>query len=184
MKFVHNDDRENYFKRVACKSLCYKYNSISPNMVGLRIELLKKILGETKSIFLIEQPFMCDYGSNIKIGENFYANHNLMILDVDKVVFGDNVLVGPNCSFFTSVHPIEADLRIKGFGSSKPITVGDNVWICGNVTVLPGVNIGENSIIGAGSIVCKDIPANVIAVGNPCKVIRNLWIYFFITVNV
>lgn len=117
---------------------------------------------------------MCDYGSNIKIGENFYANHNLMILDVDKVVFGDNVLVGPNCSFFTSVHPIEADLRIKGFGSSKPITVGDNVWICGSVTVLPGVNIGENSIIGAGSIVCKDIPANVLAVGNPCKVIKNL----------
>lgn len=168
------DDKSLFFKRVACKALCYKYNSISPNMVGLRIELLRKILGKTKSLFLIEQPFMCDYGCNISVGENFYANHNLLILDSGKVIFGDDVLVGPNCSFYTTSHPLEPELRKFGLEESKSIVIGNNVWIGGNVTVLPGVKIGENSVIGASSVVSKDIPSNVLAVGNPCKIIKDL----------
>lgn len=172
--FTSNQDMSLYYKRIRCKALCHKYNTLSPNMVGARLEILKRILGKTKSIFLIEQPFMCDYGFNIKIGENFYANHNLIILDEAEVTFGDNVLVGPNCSFYTPSHPFDFKLRKKGLESSKPISVGDNVWFCGNVTVLPGVSIGENSVIGAGSIVCRDIPSNVLAFGNPCKVIKEL----------
>lgn len=174
MEYYKSDDKKLFYKRVACKSLCYKYNSISPNMLGVRQELIKKILGKTKSLYLIEQPFMCDYGYNIEIGENFYSNHNLLILDTSKVVFGDNVLIGPNCSFFTSIHPLEPELRIQGYEAASPVTVGNNVWICGNVTVLPGVSIGENSVIGAGSVVVKDIPANVLALGNPCKILRRL----------
>ncbi len=166
------DDKKLYYERIRCKSLCYKYNSISPDMVGTRLELLRNILGSTRSVYLIEQPFMCDYGYNIKIGENFYANHNLLILDDSEVNFGDNVLVGPNCSFYTTIHPVDPKLRQDGNNTSKPVIVGDNVWICGNVTVLPGVTIGDNSIIGAGSLVCKDIPPNAVAAGNPAKVIK------------
>ena len=114
---------------------------------------------------------MCDYGYNIEIGENFYSNHNLIILDEDNVTFGDNVLVGPNCAFYTSTHPFSAEKRKNGIKMSKPINIGNNVWISGNVTVLPGVSIGDNSVIGAGSIVSKDIPSNVLAFGIPCRVI-------------
>ena len=124
--------------------------------------------------FIIEQPFMCDYGYNIEIGENFYANHNLIILDGNKVKFGSNVFIAPNCSFYTAGHPLEVEKRNEGLEYAKAIEVGDNVWIGGNVVVLPGVKIGSNTIIGAGSIVTKDIPSNVVAVGNPCKVIKKL----------
>ena len=117
---------------------------------------------------------MCDYGYNIEIGENFYSNHNLIILDENIVTFGDNVLVGPNCAFYTSTHPFSAEIRNSGKKMSKPISIGNNVWICGNVTVLPGVSIGDNSIIGAGSVVSKDIPSNVLALGIPCKVIKKV----------
>ena len=168
------DDKALYFKRIECKSLCHKHNSISPDMVGLRQELIKKILGKTKSIFFIEQPFMCDYGCNIEIGENFYSNHNLLILDSDKVIFGDNVLIGPNCSFFTTVHPLNPHMRAKGMETSKPVSIGNNVWICGNVTVLPGVVIGDNSVISAGSVVTRDVPPNALAMGVPCKVLKYL----------
>ena len=108
------------------------------------------------------------------MGENFYANHNLTILDAAKVIFGDNVFIGPNCGFYTSGHPIDFKTRNQGIEYAKPITVGNNVWIGGDVTVLSGVSIGDNSIIGAGSIVTKDIPSNVVAVGNPCKIIKNI----------
>ncbi len=168
------DSMKLFYERTKCKALCHKYNSISPEMIGIRLELLRNILSKTKSVFLFEQPFMCDYGYNIEIGENFYSNHNLIILDADKVVFGDNVLVGPNCAIYTSTHPFNADLREKGVLYTKPVLVGNNVWICGNVTILPGVKIGDNSVIGAGSVVSKDVPANVIAAGTPCKVLKYL----------
>lgn len=168
------NEKKLFYERVKCKSLCHKYNSISPEMLGIRQDLIKTILGKTKSLFLIEQPFMCDYGYNIHIGENFYSNHNLLILDAARVTFGDNVLVGPNCSFFTSIHPLNAELRNKGAEKSKPVNIGNNVWICGNVTVLPGVNIGDNSVIEAGSVVVKNIPPNVLAMGIPCRVIKTL----------
>lgn len=117
---------------------------------------------------------MCDYGYNIHFGRNFYTNHNLVILDTATVKFGDNVFIGPNCGFYTAGHPVDVKQRNSGLEYAKPITVGNNVWFGGNVIVLPGVTIGDNTIIGAGSVVTKDIPANVIAVGNPCKVIKSI----------
>ena len=169
-----DDEKKRFYERIRCKALCHKYNSVSPEMIGIRLDLLKSILGKTKSIFLLEQPFMCDYGYNIEIGENFYSNHNLIILDENIVTFGDNVLVGANCAFYTSTHPFSAEIRNSGKKMSKPISIGNNVWICGNVTVLPGVSIGDNSIIGAGSVVSKDIPSNVLALGIPCRVIKKV----------
>ena len=118
---------------------------------------------------MITAPFYCDYGFNVSIGKNFYTNHNVTILDCAKVTFGDNVFIAPNCVFSTAGHAIDSEQRI-----ALPITVGDNVWIGTNVSVLPGVTIGSNTIIGAGSVVNKDIPDGVIAAGNPCKVIRKI----------
>lgn len=127
-----------------------------------------------KENYWIEQPFWCDYGYNIEIGENFYSNHNLTILDGNKVKFGDNVFIGPNCSFYTAGHPLDTQRRNQGLEYAKPIIIGNNVWLGGNVCVLPGVTIGDNVVIGAGSVVTKDIPSNVVAAGNPCKIIKNL----------
>jgi len=161
-------DRQN------CKELCFKYNKISPKKISARQKLIEKIVGKTKKNFLIEQPFVCDYGYNIEIGENFYSNHNLVILDPAKVSFGDNVFIGPNCAFYTPLHPLNFKERNKGFEYAAEIKVGSNVWIGGNVVVLPGVTIGDNAVIGAGSVVTKSIPDNVIAYGNPCRVVRKI----------
>lgn len=169
-----NFDKELIKERYEVKDKCFEYNNIKPSDVNKRTKLLKEILGKTKESFLIEQPFMCDYGYNIEIGENFYANHNLMILDGNKVEFGDNVFIAPNCGFYTAGHPLDYKRRNKGLEYAKPIKVGNNVWIGGNVVVLPGVTIGDNSVIGAGSVVTKDIPSNVVAVGNPAKVIKEI----------
>ena len=139
-----------------------------------RNNLIKKIFGKTEKSFYVEQPFYCDYGYNIVLGNNFYSNVNLTILDAGKVVFGNDVFVGPNCSFYTSTHPLEYKLRNQGLESAKKITIGNNVWIGGRVTVLPGVTIGNNVVIGAGSIVTKDIPDNSLAYGNPCRVHKTL----------
>ena len=133
---------------------------------------MKEILGKTKGQFLIEPNFFCDYGYNISLGNNFYANHNLVILDCAPVEFGDNVFIGPNCGFYTAEHPIDAETRNKGLEFARPIKIGNNVWFGGNVTVLGGVTIGDNAVIGAGSVVTKDIPANVVAVGNPCRILK------------
>ncbi len=161
-------------ERKKAKDLCYKYNNLKPSQEKERKKVLKKLLGNTKENFLIEQPFICDYGYNIEIGENFYSNHNLIILDGNKVKFGDNVFIAPNCSFYTAGHPLDVETRNRGLEYAKPIEVGNNVWIGGNVVVLPGVKIGDNVVIGAGSVVTKNIPSNVLAVGNPCKVIREI----------
>lgn len=169
-----NYDKELIQERQKAKELCYDYNNLRPSKVEERKAILKKLLGKTKENFWIEQPFVCDYGYNIEVGENFYANHNLIILDGNKVKFGDNVFIAPNCSFYTAGHPLDAETRNKGLEYAKPIEVGNNVWIGGNVVVLPGVKIGDNAVIGAGSIVNKDIPANTVAVGNPCKVIKEI----------
>lgn len=172
MMYDANYDDELLLERTACKELCYDYNNLRPSQRAEQDELIRKILGKTKSSFVITAPFWCDYGYNIEIGEDFYSNHGLVILDTAKVTFGDNVFIAPNCGFYAAGHPIDADRRNKGLEYAYPITVGDNVWIGGGVQVMPGVTIGSNVVIGSGSVVTKDIPDNVVAVGNPCRVIR------------
>ena len=171
-----NHDKELRREMINAQDLCFDYNNIRPSNLEERATQIQKIVGKIGKDFLIEQPFMCDYGYNIEIGDNFYANHNLLILDANKVKFGDNVFIGPNCGFYTSSHPLDYTIRNKGLEYANPIIVGDNVWFGGNVVVLPGVKIGDNTVIGAGSVVTKDIPSGVVAVGNPCRVIKNITI--------
>lgn len=169
-----NHDAELIAERQACKALCHEYNHLQPSDIQRREEIIVSLLGKTGRTFLIEQPFFCDYGYNIAIGENFYANVNCVILDEAKVEFGDNVFIAPCCGFYTAGHPFDVEQRNRGLEYARPIRVGNNVWIGAQVCVLPGVTIGDNSVIGAGSVVNKSIPAGVLAAGNPCRVIRKL----------
>lgn len=174
MIYDANYDKELIADRLECKELCRDYNNLRPKALAEREGLLRRILGEVKKSILIEQPFYCDYGYNIRVGENFYANFNMVILDEASVTFGDNVFIAPNCGFYTAGHPLEADQRNKGLEYARPITIGNNVWIGAQVCVLPGVTVGDNCVIGAGSVVCRDIPANSVAVGNPCRVVKSI----------
>ena len=169
-----NHDRQLIEERLRCKRLCFEYNRLDPGLEERREEMLRGLLGKTGKNFLIEQPFLCDYGYNIGIGENFYANVNCVILDEAAVTFGDNVFIGPNCAFYTAAHPLDTGDRRLGLEFARPISVGSDVWIGGNVVVLPGVTIGDGCVIGAGSVVTRDIPAGFLAFGNPCRVIRRL----------
>jgi len=168
------ENNETLFKeRIKCKTLCHEYNKLSPAELNERNKLIKQIIGKTKNKFWIEQPFYCDYGYNLEIGDNFYSNHNLVILDCAKVKFGDNVFIGPNCGFYTAEHPLDAETRNKGLEYAKPITVGNNVWIGGGVNVLSGT-IGNNVVIAAGAVVTKNIPNNCVVGGVPAKKIKDL----------
>ena len=159
---------------LACKDMCYEYNLLKPSQTEERAKLIKKLFGKTAENCTVLAPFWCDYGYNIEAGENFFANHNCVILDGAKVKFGDNVFIAPNCGFYTAGHPVDSARRNAGLEYAYPITVGDNVWIGGGVQVMPGVTIGSNVVIGGGSVVTHDIPDNVIAVGNPCRVLREI----------
>lgn len=176
MQMLHdaNNDKELIEERVRAKDMCYEYNNLKPSDVKNQEKLLRKLLGKTKDNFCIIAPFWCDYGYNIEIGENFFANHNCIILDGGKITFGNNVFIAPDCGFYTASHPIDYERRNQGLEYAYPITIGDNVWIGGGVKVMPGVTIGDNVVIGAGSVVTKDIPENVVAAGNPCRVIRQI----------
>ena len=160
--------------RDRCQNLCHDYNLLRPTDLDGRDKLIRQILGRTGSRLQVIQPFFCDYGFNIEVGERFFANTNLVILDEAKVTFGDNVFIAPNCAFYTACHPVECEPRNSGQQFSLPITVGNDVWIGGNVVVLAGVTIGDRSVIGAGSVVTCDIPHDSLAVGNPCRVIRKI----------
>ena len=161
--------------RLECKKKIYTYNNLPPEDEDGRWRLLKSLLGKMgDGYFKIEAPFRCDYGYNIEIGDNFFANYNFVVLDVGKVRIGDNVQIAPNVSIYTASHPVHPETRNTGYEFGIDITIGDNVWIGGSSTILPGVTIGNNSVIGAGSVVTKDIPENVIAAGNPCRVIRKI----------
>lgn len=150
------------------------YNQIQPTRLEEREAAIRKIIGKCGEKPFFNQPFLCDYGVNIRVGDRFFANFNFTVLDEAYVTIGDDVFIGPNVSLYTACHstdPVERNSRREW---AEPITIGDNVWIGGNVTVLPGVTIGDNCTIGAGSVVTRDIPANSIAVGNPCQVIKKV----------
>ncbi len=161
-------------ERLETKKKIYEYNTLPPVRWGERAKLLKGILGKCGSEVNIEAPFHCDYGRNIEVGENFFANYNLVILDVGKVTIGDNAQIAPNVGIYTAGHPVHPDSRNSGYEYGIDIKIGDNCWIGGNACIMPGVTIGDNVVIGAGSVVTKDLPSNVIACGNPCKVIRQI----------
>ena len=172
-ELYNSNDKELFNELLNAKKACVKYNNLFLDDMEKGNEIIRNLFNSTGKEFLIMPNFHCDYGFNISIGEKFYANHNLVILDCNKVSFGDNVFIGPNCGFYAATHPIDKDVR-KELEYSKPIKVGNDVWIGGGVTVLPGVTIGDNVVIGAGSVVTKDIPSNVVAYGNPCKVVKNI----------
>ena len=155
-----------------CKDLCYDYNQLRPGATDERQELLRAIVGSMEEHATIVSPFWCDYGANIHLGEQFYANHGLVILDGAPVTFGHDVYIAPNCVFSTAGHPIDTKRRNEGLEYALPIRVGDNVWFGMGTLVCPGVTIGSNVVIGAGSVVTRDIPSGVVAVGNPCRVLR------------
>lgn len=161
-------------ERQYAKEIVFQYNSLQPTEIKKRNQLLKSFLGKTEETFFIEPPFRCDYGYNIEIGENFYSNYNLIILDCAKVSIGNNVLIGPNVAIYTAGHPLHFETRNKELEFALPISIGNNVWIGGNVVINPGITIGNNAVIGSGSVLTNNIPANVIAAGNPCKVIREI----------
>lgn len=174
MLYDANYDEALLQERDLCKDICFAYNSTAPSRLSDKKDLLRSLFGKTEGDFTIQAPFWCDYGYNIELGRNFYANHNLVILDGARVKFGDNVFIAPNCGFHTAGHPVDFQRRNKGLEYAWPITVGDNVWIGAGVQVCPGVTIGSNVVIGAGSVVTKNIPDNVVAVGNPCRVLRSI----------
>ena len=156
----------------ATKDRIWEYNKMRPSMLKERNELLRGLLGKSDGDTFINQPFYCDYGSNIRVGRRFFANFNFTVLDEAPVTVGDNCFIGPNVSIYTACHstdPVERNSRREW---AKPVTIGDNVWIGGSVTILPGVTIGSNVTIGAGSVVVKDIPDGCVAVGNPGRVVK------------
>lgn len=159
-------------ERFRCRELVYDYNNTRPNEEAKRQSILKDLLGDMGKDIWIEQPIRFAYGKRTHIGDCFYANFNMVIVDDIDVYIGNNVMFAPNVTISVTGHPVHKDLRPNGEQFSFPVHIGDYVWVGSNVVIMPGVTIGENSVIGAGSIVTKDIPANVIAVGNPCRVLR------------
>jgi len=169
-----NYDKDLLLERKCCSDLCFSLNALAPSKEKERETLLHKILGKVGKNCVILSPFQCDYGYNIRVGDNFFANYNCVILDAACVTIGSNVFIAPNCGIYTATHPLDPKTRNRGLEYAFPVTIGDSVWIGGNVVVLPGVTIGSNTVIGAGSIVTHDIPDGVLAFGNPCTVVRTL----------
>lgn len=172
---IYIDNHEELIKeRLNGKELVYDYNNTRPSEEEKRIEILHKLFGHAGENIWIEPPLRVAYGKNVHIGNNFYANFNLVLVDDIEIFIGNNVMIAPNVTITVTGHPIHPTLRKKGDQFSFPVKIEDDVWIGANVVILPGVTIGRNSVIGAGSIVTKDIPENVVAVGNPCKVLREI----------
>ncbi len=171
-KLYNSSGKELFDERCNVKDLCFKLNNTKPSKKAKIAKIAKKILGKTGKNIEIVAPFWVDYGYNTEVGENFFSNHNLVILDCGKVKIGNNVFIAPNCGIYTVGHPIDSVRRNSGLEYAYPITIGNDVWIGAGTQILPGVTIGNNVVIGSGSVVVKDIPDNSVAVGNPCKVIR------------
>lgn len=166
-------DNEVFEEQKKARVLTQKLNTVDRSDFDAIGKIVKELLGKSDEAF-INPPFYCDYGTHIEVGRNFFANYNCTILDVAKVTIGDNCQLAPNVAIYTAGHPVHPDTRNSGYEYGISVTIGDNVWIGGNSVICPGVRIGSNTVIGAGSVVTKDIPDWVIAAGNPCRVIRKI----------
>lgn len=167
-------DAELSAERRQARLITKRFNDSSDEAQDLRLQLLKDLIPEQGASLWIEPPFYCDYGYNIKVGDGVFFNFNCTLLDVMPITIGNAVLIGPSVQIYTAMHPTNWEERASGKEFAKPVTIGDNVWIGGAAVICPGVTIGARSIIGAGSVVTRDVPPDVFAAGNPCKVIKRL----------
>jgi maltose O-acetyltransferase len=168
------DDPELMMLRRRARDLTYKLNHSRDEEGELRLQILKELLGGMGERAWIEPPFYCDYGQNIMLGDSVFFNFNCVVLDVMAVTIGNSTMFGPNVQIYTATHPLDAKTRSSGLEFAKPIRIGDEVWVGGSVVINPGVTIGSRTVIGAGSVVTRDLPDDVFAAGNPCRVIRSL----------
>lgn len=170
---LYHQTQELFDIRMKARDLLFEYNHLNYRELDRRKEIIKELFGKVESNYFVEIPFATDYGFNVKLGENFFSNNNLTLLDAAPIEFGDNVLIAPNVGIYTAGHALDPDLRLKtGAEYAYPVKVGNNVWIGAGVTILPDVTIGDNVVIGGGAVVTKDIPENSLAYGNPAKVVR------------
>ena len=169
-----NDDKELNEDFMRARRLTRLFNSMTEEQMEERKEIIKELFKSTGENVHVEQTFHCDYGCHISVGENFYANYDCIMVDVCEIIIGDNVLLAPRVGIYTAGHPIDAAVRNEGLEFGKPVIIGDNVWSGGNAVINPGVTIGSGVVIGSGSVVTKDIPDHVVAVGNPCRVLRKI----------
>ena len=169
-----NDDKELNEDFMRARRLTRLFNSMTEEQMEERKEIIKELFKSTGENVHVEQTFHCDYGCHISVGEDFYANYDGIMVDVCEIIIGDNVLLAPRVGIYTAGHPIDAAVRNEGLEFGKPVIIGDNVWIGGNAVINPGVTIGSGVVIGSGSVVTKDIPDHVVAVGNPCRVLRKI----------
>ncbi len=176
-KIYNYDDEKLAAEQTQCLETLYDFNQTRPREEGKRRDLMIKIFAEVGENCYVEPPLQANWGIHTHLGNNVYANFNLTLVDDTHIYIGDDVMLGPNVTLATAGHPIDPEIRKQATQFNIPITIGSNVWVGANTVVLPGVSIGENSVIGAGSIVTKDIPADVVAIGNPCRVLRPINIH-------
>ena len=167
-------DQELWNAYIHSKSITRQLNATLETEVARRKELVQELFAEAGENAYVEPPFYCDYGRNTEVGKNFYCNYDCVFLDRGPITIGENVMFGPKVALYAVNHPIDPEVRATNWDYPEPITIGNNVWIGGSTVVCPGATIGDNTVIGAGSVVTKDIPANVVAAGNPCRVIRTI----------
>lgn len=174
MWYDANFDKDILALRNQCDELCYQFNNLPPSKGEEKQKTLEKLIGNLGKEVVILASFQADYGYNISVGDGSFINHGAYLMDCAKITIGHHVFIGPNCGMYTAIHPLLSEERNTGLERCEPITVEDNVWISSNVVILPGVTIGHDSVIGAGSVVNKDIPSGVLAFGNPCTVRRKI----------
>jgi maltose O-acetyltransferase len=168
------DDLELQLEQLRARELTHRFNQSPPHQIEFRQELLRELFGAMGEDVLVEPPFHCDYGSNIYIEDGVFINFNCVFLDCADIALGRGTMLGPAVQIYAATHPTDAATRASGLELARPVIIGSNVWIGGSAIILPGVTIGDNSVIGAGSVVTRDVPANVVAVGNPCRVLKPL----------
>lgn len=168
------DDEVLVKERLNARRLFREFNSTLETELEKRTEILKKLFGEVKGKIYIEPTFKCDYGYNIKVGENFYANYDCVMLDICPITIGNNVFLAPGVHIYTATHPLDPIERNSGYEYGKPVKIGDNVWIGGRAVICPGVTIGDNVVVAAGAVVTKNVPNNVVVGGNPAKIIKSI----------